>query len=430
MDGEDFALQRLDSGAELYCYPAGRFKSTRVDFFLSTPLCRGQHTRLALIGRLLERGTRRLPDLQSLNRFLDELYGAGFAVEVEALGDHQILHLSLEVVASPYLPGGEDLLTRGVRFLGEVLAEPLEEKGGFRQAYLGQEKRALAHYIRSLANDKSAYAHRRCLEAMCRDAPCGLPAYGDPADFRAINARNLLSCHRRLLACSPIALYFSGHVVPETVAQLGRELLCWGREPGRRAGQWVLPASTGAVQELFESQEVSQGRLVLGYRTGIGLADEDYPGLVLFNALLGGEAQSRLFRQLREEAGLCYHIGTHLEPLCGLLFVEAGIEPAAYTRVRAQVEAQFELLRQGRLVPGELELTRQCLLRNLWALDDSCEGLVRFFYQQLLAGCQLSRSSWQQRLEAVGAEDLARIAVRVQLDTSFFLHPSGGEWRP
>lgn len=430
MTGEDFALQRLQGGVEFYSYPAERFKSIRVDFFLSVPLHKGQHTRLALIGRLLERGTRRLPSLRDLNRFLDELYGAGFAVEVEALGDHQILHLGLEVVSSPFLPGGEDLLAQGVRFLGEVLADSVSEGNGFKRSFLSQEKKALAYYIRSLANDKNTYAHRRCLETMCEHDPCALPAYGDPGDFRAITAHNLMSSHRQLLACGRISLFFSGHFAPAELAGLDQELICWEREPAPEVGPRALPPFAGEVREVFESQDLSQGRLVLGYRTGTGMADEDYPALVLFNALLGGDAQSRLFRHLREEAGLCYHIGSHLEPLCGLLFVEAGIEPEAYTQVRAQVERQFELLRQGALDPAELDLSRQLLLRSLWSLDDSCEGLVRFYYQQLLAGIQVGRTAWKKRFEEVDATAVARVAAKVRLDTSYFLYPTQSGWRP
>lgn len=430
MAEEDFALQGLDNAVEVYSFPAARFKSTRVDFFLSTPLRKKQHTRLALIGRLLERGTRRLPGLQQLNQFLDELYGAGFAVEVEALGDHQILHLGLEVVSSPFLPNGEDLLAQGVHFLGEVLADPESEGEGFKRLYLSQEKKALAYYIRSLANDKNTYAHRRCLEVMGEHDPCALPAYGDPADFRAISARNLMASHRTLLAQSRIALFFSGNFAPAALTGLGQELVCWKREPVSEVGQRVVPVIPGAVRERFESHDLSQGRLVLGYRTGIAMADEDYPALVLFNALLGGDAQSRLFRHLREEAGLCYEIGSHLEPLCGLLFVEAGIEPDAYTEVCAQIEGQLALLRQGALNPGELDLSRQLLQRSLWALDDSCGGMVRFYYQQLLAGIWIGRSAWQQRFEEVDADALARVAAKVQLHTSFFLYPAHSGWRP
>lgn len=425
MEAADFDQARLEGGVELFIGRDRRFKSARVDLFLSTRLRQRHNTRLALIGRLLERGTRSLPDLQSLNRFLDELYGAGFGAEVELLGDFQILHLSLEVVDGRFLPGGEALLEKGARFLREALCEPLQEGDGFSPAYLRQEKSALAFYILNLANDKTAHALRRCLEEMCRGEPCGLPAHGDVRDFRGITAGNLLRAHRRLLASSPIAVFATGQVDPERWVALCRELFVWERAPEANA-LLSLTSAPGTPRQIFEAHDVSQARLVLGYRTGIALGHPDYPALVLFNALLGGDAQSRLFRQVREEAGLCYYIASHLEPLCGLLFIEAGIEPEAYGQVRRQIDAQVEALRQGAFAPDELERVRGLLRRGLYALDDSREGLVRFYYQQRLAGCWQSRRQFQQRLEAVLPADVARVADRAALDTAFFLFPAPG----
>ncbi len=426
----EFTHQELGPDVELFSHVDERFKTTRVDLFLSTPLRRGTHTRVALIGRLLERGTRRLSDLQRLNSFLDELYGANFAVEVEALGDYQLLHLCLEVVASRFLPGGEDLLPRGVSFLGEVLAEPVTEDRGFARPYLRQEKKALGAYIRSLANDKSAYAHRRCLEAMCGDDPCALPAHGDPADFGAIGGRNLLGTHLSLLEHSPIAVFLCGQPAAGFAEVVQQQLVRWARHPSASHTNGPTRVGSAETRELFEAHEVSQGRLVLGYWTGVGMADEDYPALVLFNALFGGEAQSLLFRQVRELAGLCYQIGSHLEPLCGQLFVEAGIEPGAYSAVRDLVDHQLDALRQGAFAEADLRACRQLLQRNLWALDDSTDGLVRFLYQQRLAGLALPRQVWHQRLGAVDAQAVVRVAGKVRLDASFFLYPAQGGWRP
>lgn len=431
MAGADFTLERLGRDLSLFIHADERFKTTRIDIFLSALLRPRAHTRMALIGRLLERGTRRLPGLQRLNAFLDGLYGANFGVEVEALGHHQFLHLGLEFVAAPFLPEGEDLLGPALGFLGEVLAEPETEAEGFRRDYLRQEKQALAAYIRGLNNDKSAVAHRRCLETMCGDDPCGLPAHGDPADFRGISAARLLSAHRQLLATAPIAVFVSGQPAAGVAAAIGRELIRWEREaPGATQAGVPPRPELAPSREVIEAHQVSQGRLVLGYRTGVSMADPDYPALLVCNAMLGGDAQSLLFRQVREVAGLCYHIGSQLEPLCGLLFVEAGIEASAYGRVLEEVDHQLERLRQMDFTAGDLVSCRRLLQRNLQALPDSPEGLVRFYFQQSLAGLCLGRGDWHQRLAAVDAADVARIASGLRLDTAFFLHPEGERGRP
>ena len=86
----------LAAGVFLHLHRVSLYKTTRVDICFGEQLRRKRNTRLALISRLLERGTRTLPDLQSLNRFIDELYGAHFYTAVDRFGQYQFVHLCLE----------------------------------------------------------------------------------------------------------------------------------------------------------------------------------------------------------------------------------------------------------------------------------------------------------------------------------------------
>jgi predicted Zn-dependent peptidase len=419
--GEDFVHRRLGPGLDLHLHHTDRFKSTRVDILIPALLRRPDHTRLALIGRLLERGTRQLPDLRRLNRFLDRMYGAAFAADVEQVGDRQVIHLSLEVVDNRYLLEREDLLAQGLRFLVQVLRQPVQEGEGFARAYLQQEKKALRFFVANLANDKSAYAQRRCIEEMCPDEPYGLPAYGDPADLRGIDAVRLLRFHRRVLATHPIDVFISGRPDPEYLARLAAELFAWPRQPLERAWGLHRGSAPSAPRQVFEAHAVNQGRLVLGYRTGASVL-EDYPALLLFNAVWGGDTHSRLFRHVREASGLCYHVASQIEPMCGLLFVEAGVEHPDYQRVRREVHRQLDVVRRGRLAEAEVEAARRVMVQRLQALDDNRDGLLRFHYHHHLAGLRWSRHDLQARLEAVTRRDLRRVSEGVALDTVYFLH--------
>lgn len=420
--GDDFSSLSLAPGARLHLNPSSRFKSLRVDLFTSTRMRPGDCTRVALISRLLERGTRRYPDLARLGRAVDELDGALLGAEVDQLGDRQLLHLFLEVLDSRYASRqGRDLLGPGLRLLHELLSEPAEEGNGFRRDYLHQEKAALKHQIASLYNDKLAYAQRRCIEVMCGGEPFGLSSMGDPADLAAIRASGLRRFHRSLLATSPIDLFVSGRVDDDLPGRLER-FVDWERQPAPPEQTPVRPGRRRRrPRRVIESQEVSQGRLVLGFRTGIRLGDRCYAALSLFNLMWGGDTGSRLFRKVREQAGLCYYVGSHLEPLCGLLFVSAGVEEADLEPVLASVEAQRLDLAQGRMTTGELESAKSLLAGRLAALDDDRPGLARFCYRQQLGGASADRDRLRDDLAAVTKAEVAEAAISVTLDTVYFL---------
>ena len=75
----DFQSRPLHDGRLwVHVHSSKRYKSSTLDLFLPTVLQPHRATGLALISRLLERGTQSYPSLQQLNRHTDLLYGARY----------------------------------------------------------------------------------------------------------------------------------------------------------------------------------------------------------------------------------------------------------------------------------------------------------------------------------------------------------------
>ena len=121
-------------------------------------------TRLSLFPEVLGRGTRRNPDLQQINRFLEGLYGTSLSTTVHKLGERHLARFQMDVVNERFLPDGESVLQGAVEFLRELLVDPVEETGGFKREYLDGEKINLRRSIESLIDSKGAYAQRRIYE--------------------------------------------------------------------------------------------------------------------------------------------------------------------------------------------------------------------------------------------------------------------------
>ncbi len=414
----EFTRVQLADGVYLHWHGIGLYKTIRVDVCLSTPLGAPRHSLVALSSRLLTRGTHKLPDVQSLNRFIDDLYGAHYSVQVDRLGEHQLIHLCLEVIDENLL-GEKGILERGLTFLRDILCDG----SGFQDEPLAREKNRLARQIADGFNDKLGYAQRRCCEEMCRGEPMGLSPLGNPADFAAVQADELWAFHRERTAADRLDLFVSGAVRLEQVRPLVESLFTWERTASQPRAQRSRRA--GPQREIFECQAVREAKMVLGYRTQVAYgADgtDDYPALVLLNLMLGGDGPSRLFKHLREEEGLCYYVASHIEALSGLLFVAAGIEAAAYPQARDAVEQELQALRTGAFDPWEIEAAR-CLLRAwLLGLAEDREDFFRYQLREgLIGGSQSPQALWQ-RIEQVGVEDLTRVAGGITADTAFLLH--------
>lgn len=112
-----------------------------------------------------------------------------------------------------------------------------------------------------------------------------------------------------------------------------------------------------------ERLEVSQGKLALGFRTGgITCWEEEYPALVLCNAIFGGTPLSKLFLNVREKLSLCYYASSVLEKMKGLVLVSSGIEFDKYQQAKDEILAQLEAIRRGEIEDWELEGARRTLI--------------------------------------------------------------------
>lgn len=420
----DFQTHDLAPGVRLHLRRTEGFATARVDVFIRHPLRRRRNTAVALLSRLLERGTRRLPDLLSLNRFLDDLFGASFAVAADKVGPWQVLHLFVDAVEKQYTPTGSDPVPTALAFLGEVLHEPALAGDGFPEAILEQERSALAQVIAAYNGDRTAWAMRRCHEEMCRGQSCALPAHGDPRDLGDLGGVELLDLHRQALASRPVDIYICTSAAEAEILTLAREHLLSDRaspcEMALVEPSWPSPP---APRVLMERQHVQQGRMVLGYRTGIGLADPDWVPLMLLNTILGGDMHSRLYRTIREELGLAYHVGTSVDPLCGLFYVEAGIDPSAQQRTRECAIAELADLGDCGPDADELSRARKMALSRLTLLADDRDGLTRFAYGRLVARADPSRAALLERLHRAEPDDIARAARSLRLDTAYFMAP-------
>ena len=168
--------------------------------------------------------------------------------------------------------------------------------------------------------------------------------------------------------------------------------------------------------------DVTQGKLALGFRTGgITCWEEEYPALVLCNAIFGATPLSKLFLNVREKRSLCYYASSTLEKMKGLLLVSSGIEFAQYRQAKEEILAQLEALRRGDIQDWELEGARRTLLGGHRSTLDDQGRLEEFWLGQAAAGLDTGVEDLVQALGKVTREQVAAAAQRLELDTVYFL---------
>lgn len=407
-------------GVGWFCYPTERFKTITVHALWVRDLRPEDRALGALLPHVLKRGTRRLPSLLHIERELESLYGASFRADVGKLGDKQLLSFHINVVNGQFLPGQPDMVARSLAFLSEVMEDPNLGATSFPNDVVQQEKELVRRQISALINDKGQYAVTRLVEIMADGRPFGLRKWGSVEEVEAVSSDSLLHFYRQVKSESPFVVFVVGDVDPEKVAQ-GVEGLWPNR--AKRLPIGAIEAYTPRHQnhEVIDRQDVQQGKLNLGYATGITARDDEYAALVMYAGVLGGFSHSKLFVNVREKASLAYYAYARVDAALALMLIGAGIEFKDYAAARQIIDQQLAAMRQGEISPEEMEFTKKAYENEIRSEEDNPDQLIGRKVEHLLVGGGLAGQALIDALAEVRIEDLKRVAEQVTLDTSYFL---------
>jgi predicted Zn-dependent peptidase len=163
-----------------------------------------------------------------------------------------------------------------------------------------------------------------------------------------------------------------------------------------------------------EQRDLEQVHIVLGF-PGVSYTDPDHYAASVLSTALGGGMSSRLFQEIREKRGLVYSIYSfaHAYQDGGLFGVYAGTGEDEVAELVPTLCEEVAKLRDG-LDPAELKRARAQLkagiLMSLESTSARCEQLAQHL---LVYGRPFDAAEIVRRIEAVTADDVARVARRI-----------------
>lgn len=401
-----------------------KFKTACLSVTLLTQLQRDTASLNALIPFVLRRGTARHGDMEAISMRFEELYGAAIEPVVRRIGEIQCIGFYASLPEERYLPGSTNVLHDTCELLGELLLTPATRGGLLLQKYVDSEKEHLADLIRSRVNNKHGYAITRCLEEMCCYEDFSVSRLGDAESAMSAHYRKLTRQYRELLQSSPVEIFYCGMESVKSVRAALRESLSAlpRAEINYDLGTDVrMNAVEDAPRFVEEPMDVTQGKLVMGFRLGECMEEPNIPAIRVFNAVFGGGATSKLFVNVRERLRLCYYASSMVDVHKGVLLVSSGIEFDKLDVVRDEVLNQLDAIRRGEISEEELSSARACVASDLRALTDSQGELEGFYLSQILDGSDCGPMELAELIEEVTAEDVAGIARSIECDMIYFL---------
>lgn len=408
------------NGVRLTTVFAERFKRDVFSLYLVLPLQKETAAANALLSRVLTHGSEKFPTLYHINRELDRLYGASLSSHVMKFGEQQVLQFSLTAIKGRFTFDGKDISMACVNFLFDILLHPFFVNGKFSEAVVENERKNLIDEINGIVNDKRAYALRRMLSQMCRNEAFGILESGTAEDVRTVTQEALLAAWQRVVKEARIEIVAVGETDRVAMAEAAAQAFASVERSPIADFSTEIITEVNEITRLTEEMNVEQGKLVMGFRTGVA-APQDTMALAFANSIFGSGVSSKLFLIVREQMHLCYYCASRVDAFKGILYVQSGVDAANAERAEAAILDQLNAVKQGDFTEKDQDAARVSMRNSYLSVEDDPALLQAWYFRELLRGTLRTPQEVAKTLEGYTKAELVNAFSGVSLDTVYLL---------
>ncbi len=413
----------IKNGIKLHKIQTDKFKTNLIAVMLTTKLERESVTKNALIPAILRRGTAKLNTQEEINKKLEEMYGASFDCGLDKTGDNQVLKFYIEIVNDEFLPqDAENMLKTSLENIFDIVLNPYLESNCFKKEYVEQEKENLKQIIEGKIDNKARYSLDRCIEEMYKNKPYGLYKYGYIEDLNNINEKNLYEHYIKLVNQCKIDIFVSG-ILGDKIEDIIKENENIQKLKERNP-EYIMPEINAKIAEqenvIQESMDVNQGKLIIGLDLDLENEDLKYDAMI-YNSILGGSANSKLFQNVREKESLAYTASSSYYRFKNNIFINCGIEIENFDKALEIIKQQVEDMKNGDFTDEEVENAKQGIIAAIKSIDDEQDTEITYFFSQELSTNKLGIEEYMDRISQINKQNVIDIANKVSINTIYFL---------
>lgn len=365
----------------------------------------GRHEPAALNGishfieHMLFKGTRR----RSARRIMEDVEGVG--------GD--INAFTSEERTCYYAASAAEHFPRVCDVLCDIYMEPR-----FSPRDIDRERGVISEEIQMYRDEPSSHVQELLQQTYWDGHPLGRPLTGTHATIATMDAAAFRSYRAAHYTAPATVVTAAGNIRHDEVVERVAKLLSGLPEKKPRPAT-AYPRIPSKPRVAAEARDIQQTQLSLALPAP-GLVSPLRYAFHVLNAILGANASSRLFQELREKRGLCYSISSHLLALRdgGLVEISAGLDRRNLEKSLRLILESLESLRRNPVSARELRRAVEFLVgSSRMALERTSTQSSRLGNSILAMGKIVDPETVTARIRAVTPDDILA-AARTFLDPS------------
>ena len=163
-----------------------------------------------------------------------------------------------------------------------------------------------------------------------------------------------------------------------------------------------------------------QGKLVLGLDV-VDVEENEKYAVSVYNIILGGSANSKLFQNVREKASLAYTAGSSYLRQKNNIIIKCGIEIENYEKAIEIIKEQLKEMEDGKFTDEDIENAKNIIISTVDGIPDSQDSEISYYLGQELTRQFVSLHEYIEKIKNVKKEDVELISKKIKINTIYFL---------
>ena len=403
----------------LHMIKTSKFKTTSIEIIFNKVLKKDEITKLNFLTSIMTYTTKKYNTKLKFSQKMENLYASRVYASGYRLGRNVNVDFNMKILNDKY--SEEGLLDQSFEFLKEIIFNPNVTDDMFDEDSFNIIKNDEISQIERFREDSRRYASFRVLELTDSNEPFSYNPKGSIEDLEKITRKNLYEYYKEFIKCKTIDIFIIGDIDFDKTEKIVKDKFEFTLPKEKEKDPMILWSTHREKrQEVVESDSTNQSKLSISCKLeNLTKYERDYV-LNIYNLILGGTADSKFFKNIREKYSLCYYINCGANKLDNLLFISSGISKDNYSKIMILIDKEMDDMRKGNFDEDEIEKAKINYLSNLEEIEDSPNQLIALYYAiDKLGSDEIDKK--KEIIKKVTKEDIIKLANKVFMDTVYLL---------
>ena len=350
---------------------------------------------------------------------LENLYDAYIGGGMLVSGNYMLLTYQLKFLNEKYTEKGMNEKT--FKFFFDNLLYPNVDGDKLNEEMFNVDYNSYLTFLESIDDYPDSYATRILNKIRGKGTPLEYQSYGYIEDLKKVTPKSLYDYYKSVLEKDVVDIFVVGNIKSdEIVGYLNKYFNIQGERLIDGEHFVDMTSAREEVQVVKEPSKFGQSKLRIGLKVDeLDRYERDYV-LSVYNFILGGNSDSKLFTELREKRSLCYDASSSFSVIYSNITIYAGIDSKNFDEAVEVVKNILEDMKNGKIDQEVLDTVKVNYISSYKEMEDKPGEVISCYENHEYIHTDLMEDRIKN-IEKLNMDMVIKVANKIHLDTIYLL---------